>query len=270
MSKINHHGLLAGKVALVTGASRGIGEAIALRYAMEGAKVAVTARTLKEGDHQFPGSIASIVSRIRAAGGEAAGIQADLSIREERIRLIRAVEEQLGPVDILCNNAAVTFFIPIETFPEARLRLMFEVQVHAALHLAQLVIPGMKARGAGWIVNLSSHAAIHPKPGAGLPGSVVYGMCKAALERFSTGLASELHKDGIAVNAMSPGLVATPGAVHHKLVNDANRAMATPVEHVAEACLRLSCNTPSMISGRVTYAADIMLECNLTAAQLIA
>ncbi|MDO9462077.1 MAG: SDR family oxidoreductase, partial [Alphaproteobacteria bacterium] len=153
---------------------------------------------------------------------------------------------------------------------EARWRLMFEVQVNTPLHLSQLVIPGMKAKGAGWIVNLSSHAAIHPKLGAGLPGSVVYGMCKAALERFSTGLASELHKDKIAVNAMSPGLVATPGAVHHKLVNDANREMATPVEDVAQACLRLSCNDPTMISGRVSYAADIMKEFGLTAAQLIA
>jgi len=270
MRKVNRNGLMAGKVALVTGASRGIGEAIALRYAMEGAKVAVTARTLKEGDHQFPGSIASIVSRIEAAGGEAAGIQADLSIGEERIKLIRTVEEKLGPVDILCNNAAVTFFIPIETFPEARLRLMFEVQVHTPLHLAQLVIPGMKARGGGWIVNLSSHAALDPKPAANVQGGVIYGMCKAALERFSTGLASELYKDNIAVNAISPGLVATPGAVHHKLVNDANRKLLTPVEHVAEACLRLCVNEPGMITGRVTYASDIMTECNLTAAQLTA
>lgn len=270
MNKINRNGILAGKVALVTGASRGIGEAIALRYAMEGARVAISARTLEEGDHQFPGSINSIVSRIKAAGGEALGVQSDLSIPEERVRLIRTIEDRLGPVDILCNNAAVTFFIPIETFPEARWRLMFEVQVNTPLHLSQLVIPGMKARGAGWIVNLSSHAAIHPKLGAGLPGSVVYGMCKAALERFSTGLASELHKDKIAVNAMSPGLVATPGAVHHRLVNDANREMVTPVEHVAEACLRLSCSDPTMISGRVTYAADIMKEFALTAAQLIA
>ncbi len=270
MNKINRNGILAGKVALVTGASRGIGEAIALRYAMEGAMVAISARTLEEGDHQFPGSINSIVSRIKAAGGEALGVQSDLSIPEERVRLIRTIEDRLGPVDILCNNAAVTFFIPIETFPEARWRLMFEVQVNTPLHLSQLVIPGMKARGAGWIVNLSSHAAIHPKLTAGLPGSVVYGMCKAALERFSTGLASELYKDKIAVNAISPGLVATPGAVHHKLVNDTNRERVTPVEHVAEACLRLSCNVPSMISGRVTTASDIMKECGLSAAELIA
>ncbi|HAK62385.1 MAG: SDR family NAD(P)-dependent oxidoreductase [Pseudomonadota bacterium] len=268
MRRIDPNGVLAGKVALVTGGSRGIGEAIALRYAMAGAKVAISARTQEEGTHQFPGSLDSITSRIQAAGGQALGVKSDLSLPEERVRLIHTVENELGPVDILCNNAAVTFFIPIEKFPEARLRLMFEVQVHAPLHLSQLVIPGMKARGGGWIVNLSSHAAIHPKLGAGLPGSVVYGMCKAALERFSTGLASELHPDKIAVNAMSPGLVATPGAVHHKLVNDANREMATPVEHVAEACLRLSCNTPSMISGRVTYAADIMKECSLTAAEL--
>lgn len=95
-------------------------------------------------------------------------------------------------------------------------------------------------------------------------------MCRAALERFSTRLASELYTDNIAVNAISPGLVATLGAVHHKLVNDSNRKFLTPVEHVAEACLRLCVNEPEMITGRVTYASDIMQECNLAAAPLLA
>ncbi len=270
MGKINRNGVLAGKVALVTGASRGIGEAIALRYAMEGARVVVTARTLDEGDHQFPGSINSLVARIKAAGGEAIGVKNDLSVAAERVKLIRTVEDALGPVDILCNNAAVTFFIPIETFPEARLRLMFEVQVHTPLHLSQLVIPGMKAKGGGWILNISSHAAIHPKLSVSLPGSVVYGMCKAALERFSTGLAAELHRDKIAVNVISPGLVATPGAVHHNLVNDKNRNTVTPVENMAEACLRLSHGDPSVLSGRVTYVPEMMQEFNLSAVELIA
>ncbi|MDO9459848.1 MAG: SDR family NAD(P)-dependent oxidoreductase, partial [Alphaproteobacteria bacterium] len=103
MSKINPNGILSGKVALVTGASRGIGEAIALRYAMEGATVAISARTQEEGSHQFPGSINSIVGRIKAAGGEALGVKSDLSIPAERERLIRTIEDKLGPVDILCN-----------------------------------------------------------------------------------------------------------------------------------------------------------------------
>lgn len=267
---VNKDGLLAGKVAVVTGASRGIGEAIALRYAQEGARVVVSARTVEEGDHPIlPGSINSVVKRIRDAGGEAAAVRCDLSRPEERESLVRETESLFGPVDILVNNGAVTYFIPIEEFPEKRMKLMFEVQVFAPLHLSQLVIPGMKERGEGWILNISSHAAIHPPLETGGRGGTVYGMCKAALERFTTGLAAELHADNIAVNVISPGLVATPGAVHHHLINESNKDRVTPVEHMAEACLRLANGDASSLSGRVTYADVIMKEFALEAAELI-
>ncbi len=270
-AEVNPNGVLAGQVAVVTGASRGIGEAIAIRYAMEGAKVVVSARTVEEGDHPLPGSINGVVERIKQAGGEALAVRCDLSNDEDRVELIKATEEAYGPVDILVNNAAVTFFIPVEEFPERRQKLMFEVQVFASFHLAQMVLPGMRERKSGWIVNISSHAALHPKVDtAGRGGGTVYGMCKAALERFTTGLASEVHADGVAVNVISPGLVATPGVMHHGLINDQNRDTATPVEHMAEACLRLVHGDASTMSGRITYAADMMKEFDLTAAELLA
>ena len=270
---VNKAGVLAGKVAVVTGASRGIGEAIALRYAAEGAKVVVSARTENEGDHILAGSINSVVGRIKAAGGEALAVRCDLSNGDERVNLIKATEDAFGPVDILVNNAAVTFFIPTVDFPERRFRLMLEVQVYAPFHLSQLVLPGMKERKSGWILNISSHAALHPKPGAGGGeggGGTVYGMCKAALERFTTGLAAEVYRDGIGVNVISPGLVATPGVVYHKLVNESNKDRVTPVEHMAEACLRLVYGDASAMTGRITYAADMLEEFKLTAAELIA
>lgn len=265
---VNKNGLLAGKVAVVTGASRGIGEAIAIRYAMEGARVVVSARTVEEGDHILPGSMHTVVDRIERGGGEAIAVKCDLAVREERENLIKQTEGAFGPVDILVNNGAITYFAPIEAFSEKRLKLMFEVQVFAPLHLSQLVLPGMRERKSGWILNISSHAAIHPAletPGEG----TVYGMCKAALERFTTGLAAEVHADNIGVNVISPGLIATPGVVFHHLINDSNRDMAVPVENMAEACLRLVHGDGSTLSGRITYAVDTLKEFSLQPAPLL-
>ena len=153
-------------MAVITGASRGIGEAIARRFAMEGAKVVVSARTVEAEDHYLPGTITDTVSRINAAGGDAIAVRADLASAADRHALIEATQKAYGAVDILVNNAAITYFIPVEDFPEKRFRLMMDVQVWAPFELAQLVLPGMKERGRGWILNISSHAAIHPQADA--------------------------------------------------------------------------------------------------------
>ena len=141
---------LDGKVALVTGASRGIGTAIARRLAAEGATVACTARTL-DPDPKYQGTLRDTVDLIRASGGRAEAFRADLSSADDRARLVDEVRSSLGPIDILVNNAAVTFFFPVEKFPEKRFKLMIETQVWSAIDLAQRVIPDMRAAGAGWI-----------------------------------------------------------------------------------------------------------------------
>lgn len=269
MPEIRSDGVLAGKVAVVTGASRGIGEAIALRYAMEGARVVVSARSVEDEDHFLPGTITATAARIRDAGGEALAVRADLSRADDRRALIEQAEAAFGPVDILVNNAAVTYYFPIAEFPEKRFRLMMEIQVWAPLELAQMVLPGMQTRGQGWILNISSHAALHPDKAQPGRGGTVYGMCKAALERFTTGLAQEVFEDNIGVNVISPGLVATPGAVHHNLITDSNRHIVTPVEHMAEACLRLVHGDPRALTGRIDYADRVMQEFGLEAAELI-
>ena len=173
---VNQQGVLAGKVAVITGASRGIGDALARRYAMEGAKVVVSARTVGEGDHYLPGSINQTVADIRAAGGEAIAVKADLANAEDRQGLVDATMSAYGAIDILVNNAAITYFIPVADFPEKRFQLMMEVQVWAPFELAQLVLPGMKERGSGWILNVSSHAALHPEKSAPGKGGTVYGL----------------------------------------------------------------------------------------------
>ena len=266
---INPNGVLKGQVAVVTGASRGIGEAIALRYAMEGAKVVVSARTVNADDHYLPGTITATAEKIKAAGGEALAVKADLAEADDRRALIAAAEDAYGGVDILVNNAAITYFIPVTDFPEKRFRLMMDVQVWAPFELAQLVLPGMRERGNGWILNISSHAAIHPGKDVGGRGGTVYGMCKAALERFTTGLAQELYDENIGVNVISPGLVATPGVMHHKLINESNKERVTPVEHMAEACLRLVHGDPREITGRIDYADALIEEFSLNPQDLI-
>jgi NAD(P)-dependent dehydrogenase (short-subunit alcohol dehydrogenase family) len=270
-AKTNPDGPLKGRVALVTGASRGIGEAIAVRLAMEGARIAVSARTAEAGESRLPGTLGDTVERIRRAGGEAVLIKADLAQAREREALVEQVTDALGDIDILINNAAITYFTPVADFTEKRFKLMMEVQVYAPFHLAQLVLPAMKARRQGWIVNISSGAGIDPKPPytARGRGGTVYGMCKAALERFSTGLASEVFEDGIAVNAVSPGLVDTPGVAVHGLINDATRDRVQPIEYIAEAVYRLASGDPATLTGRVAYAEPLLKELGLQPSGLV-
>ena len=271
MAGIDRNGTLKGKTALVTGASRGIGEAIAARLAMEGARVVVSARTAEEGESRLPGTLHATVERIKRAGGEATFIKADLAQAAERERLVEEAVAAYGPIDILVNNAAITYFIPVEDFPEKRFKLMMEVQVYAPFHLCQLVLPSMKERGRGWIVNISSGAGIHPKQpyAARARGGTVYGMCKAALERFTTGLASEVYDDNVAVNVVSPGLVDTPGVAVHGLITEQTKDRVQPIEYIAEAVYRLATGDPKTMTGRIDHAAAFLEEMKLKPAELV-
>lgn len=230
-------------------------------FAAEGAAVAVTARTVDEGDSRFEGSLATTVDRIRAADGMAHPVAADLSRPADRARLFEEAVNELGPIDILVNNGAVTYFGSVADFSEKHWRLMFEVQVRAPFELAQLVIPSMQERGSGSILNISSKAALHPEPASTPTGGTVYGMVKAALERFSTGLAAELAEDGITVNALSPtSVVATPGVVHHRLITPERERWVEDESMMARAALAL---VSGPLSGRVAYSHQLLAELGL-------
>lgn len=250
-----------GKVALVTGSSRGLGKAIAQRLAAEGATVALTARTL-EPDAKYEGSLSQTRDEIVAAGGRAIAVQADLSSGEDRERLFAAVVETVGAPDILVNNAAVTFLRPLDGFPEKRVKLMLEMHVVAPLHLSQLAIPAMRERGRGWILNLTS-------VGGDLPGGPpfdefdtsagfgVYGTAKAALNRLTKSLAAEVYADGIAVNAAAPSNpVATPGAG----TLDLAKVDTEDISLIVETVLALCTGDPATLTGRIAHTQLFLRE----------
>ena len=263
-------GKLTGKVAVVTGASRGIGQLISELFASEGAKVVCAARTLNEGDHRMlEGSLARTVANIKAAGGEATAVTADVSAESECIALIQAARSIYGSVDILVNNAALNYYLPTEEYPTSRWLRCFAVNVHAPFILAKEVMKDMGPRGTGAIVNISSGSAIGPGRGPyadqDVKGGVMYGMTKAALERFTQGLAQEVaHYGGISVTAVSPSqVVPTPGTVHFKLVTGMDDPKGEHPIMMARAALLLASEPAATINGRVTYSQQILSEYGL-------
>ncbi|MFQ5381284.1 MAG: SDR family NAD(P)-dependent oxidoreductase [Dehalococcoidia bacterium] len=253
-----------GKVAIVTGSSRGIGEGIARRLAIAGAKVVVTARTVEVRDPRLPGTVNTVAEGIKAGGGEAMAVPANLQKKEEREKLVGATVDAYGGVDILVNNAAI--LVPGGTidFEERYYDRMFELLVKAPFHLCQLTLPSMIERGGGSVLNISSIAAVHPKPGGRSVDGAVYGMTKAAIERFSTGLAAEMYDKKISVNALSPSLVvATPGQMFARKYTREMLDAAEPVEAIAEAAHALVSGDPAKVTGGIRYTNDVIEEFGL-------
>jgi NAD(P)-dependent dehydrogenase (short-subunit alcohol dehydrogenase family) len=254
---------LDGKVALVTGGSRGIGAAIARRLASEGASVAAVARSLDSHPPKLPGTLNDLVATIEADGGRAVAIRGDVLDADSRRSAVARAEKLLGPVDILVNNAALGAYRAFDRFSDREIDITFEANVRAPIDLCRAVVPGMRERRTRWILNISSATAENP---AGPPyieweqfgGHMLYAASKAALNRFTIGLAAELHRDGIAVNALSPvAAVITPGVKALGVESWIEPSMIEPVEAMAEAALALCTGE---ITGRIAYSLPLLEE----------
>ena len=252
---------------VVTGASRGIGAEIARLFAAEGGRIVCVARTLREGEHPLAGSLETTVAAIRAVGGEAQGVAANIAEPAECEKLVRAAREIYGPVDVLVNNAALTYYLPVKDYPLNKWLRSWAVNFHAPFVLSQLVLGEMIPRRRGAIVNISSGAAIgpgrgpYPNPAVGARGGTCYGAEKAALERFTQGLASEVYAHGIAVTCVSPSqVVPTPGTVYHRLVSGLDDPRGESPILMAKAALLLATEPLDRVTGRVTYSQQILEE----------
>ena len=259
-------GKLDGKHAIVTGASRGIGQFIAELFAQEGANVVCVARTLSEGDHMLEGSLNRTVQNIVEAGGQARAIAANISEESECQRLVAEARDAYGPIGVLINNAALNYYLPTESYPTNRWIRSFSINVHAPFILSKEVLPDMIGGRGGAIVNISSGAAIGPGRGPyedhKVRGGTMYGATKAALERFTQGLAQEVAQYGnISINAVSPSqVVPTPGTVYHKLVSGMNDPKGEHPSVMAQASLLLATEPAAKVNGRVTYSQQILAE----------
>ncbi|MBZ4561230.1 SDR family NAD(P)-dependent oxidoreductase [Mycobacterium avium] len=265
---------LASRAAIVTGASRGLGRAIALALASEGAAVAVAGRTEQVWDDRLPGTIGSTVADIEAAGGRAVPVRADLTDRDDVARLVDSAREALGPITILVNNAAFTApGRPPAPGGEARAkpaaggakpgwpgfvstplhayRRHFDIAVFAAYELMQRVCPDMIGAGGGAIINITSVASRLPgdgpyadRSGGVLPG---YGGSKAALEHLTQCVAYDLADHRIAVNALSPSKpILTPGLSYYARDFDDTAS----ADEFARAAVELALVDPGRVTGR--------------------
>jgi NAD(P)-dependent dehydrogenase (short-subunit alcohol dehydrogenase family) len=267
-------GELDGKIAIVTGASRGIGEAAAERLASEGAIVIAAARTV--GDEADPkiDTLAYTVSQIRKRGGEAHAYRLDVAKAESRAEFMDTVLNRFGHVDILVNNAGIAGLGAVSwNMLDAHFRRVFEVDVFGPRDLALRCLPGMVERGYGRIVNVSSTMADRAAPKADGPpyldfhrtgGVSAYCSAKSTLNLFSRALAAETYGKGIAVNVVSPvNSVLTRGTMElvKAGVVKAERIQAPEdPEVMAEAILALCLVDPKVSTGLTTYSGQYLAE----------
>jgi NAD(P)-dependent dehydrogenase (short-subunit alcohol dehydrogenase family) len=254
---------IEGSVAIVTGASRGIGAATAVRLAHEGMRVVLVARTLGAGAGRLAGSLEQTCAAIAAKGGQAVAVPADLAAEDfDAATVLAEAQPAFGPPDVLVNNAGTAHAMPLLSASARDWTRSLRVNVVAPWALASCAARGMQGRG-GAIVNLTSfmgetpESALWPQSGPADLGSL-YGAAKAALNRWTVGLAAEVAADGITVNALAPQVaVHTDGAdaTGHLTERDAE-----PVQTVVEAVVALCEGDSAVGTGRVRYSLDLLAE----------
>lgn len=248
---------LDGKVAIITGASRGIGEAVAIGFAGEGARVAIVARTAEKLASGLPGTIYEVADKIRAIGGEALPVKTDIVVEEEVQAMAQQVMDEWGRIDILVNNAARGF--PgsfLETTLERWNNVMGSI-LQGTFLCTRAVVPVMIKQRSGNIINTTSKAAARRTTG---PGGIAYGTAKAGIERFTYGLAAELGEYNIAVNCYHPDPpVAVPKeGLLFDLPPGLDKSQMVGPEDMVKSAIFLAQQDASGVTGCVASSAELI------------
>ncbi len=223
---------MKGRVAIVTGASRGIGKAIALAYAKEGATVVVAARSETAPSERLPGSIHETVQLVEALGGRALAVRCDVTDEASVDAMVEQTLAEFGRVDVLVNNAAVDFPASVVDMSAKRWEVVFRVGLTGPFLCCKAVLPAMIAQGGGSIINITSHAG--SEKGTGTVGySAAYAATKAGLDRFTYALAAEVGQHNIAVNAVMPARVIGTEGMSMWATEEQKKTFAGPETMVA-------------------------------------
>lgn len=247
---------MKGKVALVTGATRGIGKAIAVALGRRGARLVLVGRSTAETPNRvLPGTLEETEAELRAEDIEAIRVRADVSRPEDVQRVVEETLEHYGQCDVLINNAALSYVGKFLDVPVRRWSAVVGVNLIGPVMLCHALLPGMVERGDGRIVNISSGAASASGGGEGVP-QLPYGSTKAALERFTVGLAEQVSGTGVAVNAVRPGLVLTE-AVTYSAPQLVEEGRGFQPRDTGEAIAGLA-EQPATLTGRVLDPEDLI------------
>lgn len=240
---------LTDRVALVTGASRGIGASAAVALGRAGVRVACAARATDTNPMKVPGTLDATLERIRSAGGEAIAIPTDLTVDEQVVAMVRRTEEEWGRIDYLVNNAGINFFQGFD-IPLKRFDIMLRVNMRAPFIAVKETLPGMTERGFGRILNVSSETAREFYPGA-----VSYGMQKAGLDRMTRDIAHYYARHGIAANSFCIDLeVPTEGYLSN--AEFVKTGEASPA--LAGECILWMLTQPAAYSGVIEPMSELI------------
>jgi citronellol/citronellal dehydrogenase len=246
------HPPLAGRVAIVTGASRGIGKALALRLALEGADVVVAAKS-EVATERLPGSVHETAEAVRALGRRALAVPTDVRDEGAVQRLIARALAEWGRIDILINNAGALWLHPVLATPVKRFDLLMSVNVRAAYLTAFYALPAMRAQRWGHILNLCPAISTTPSP-----GKVAYMIAKMGMARLAIGIAMEHRGDNIAANALWPRtLIESQATIAHQI---GDRSQWRTPEIVCDAVMAILGQEPPSFTGRQVLDEEVLWE----------
>ena len=241
---------LEGKVAIVTGASRGLGKAIAIGFAREGAQVVVAARTEIEKEGGIKGTIYKTAEEIQVLGQPALPIRCDVTDEQSVNKMVQKTISEFGRIDILVNNSGVGFYSTVVETPLKRWELVFKVNVTGAFLCSKAVLSKMIEERSGSIINISSLAA-NEREEKTVPYGLAYASAKAALDRYTWGLAEELKPHNIAVNALKPQKVVETEGMRFWMP-DADRSRWVTPEKMVKGAIFLATQDSKRLTGLLT------------------